>query len=144
MKKIIVVIICLLLIILLCSTFANNKKDNDENNAIQENTIIPENEIEENIITNSDVNENNVVENEVPISNNDVYKEDSDIGTTDKKEEAIELVKATWGEDSTVSFRCDSVTSNGEYIIAVISNETRTVRNDFRVNLENKSVDVDY
>ena len=39
---------------------------------------------------------------------------------------------------------CDQVTSNGEYIIAVVSLETASVRNYFRVNLNNKTVEVKY
>ena len=53
-----------------------------------------------------------------------VYEENSSVGTTDKKQEAIALVKQKWGEDDTVTFRCDSVSNNGEYIIAVVSKET--------------------
>ena len=54
------------------------------------------------------------------------------------------MVKQEWGEDDTVSFSCDSVTTQGEYIIAVTSLETATVRNYFRVNLENKTVTVEF
>ena len=64
--------------------------------------------------------------------------------TTNKKQEAIDKVKEVWGEDNTVTYRCDSVTNDGEYIIAVVSTETMTVKNYFRVNLEKNTVEVDY
>ena len=148
MKKFIIFIVCLIVVILLCVVFSNNKKveeNNTTNNTSVENSVIYKNEIvENNTISNSANIDNKVIENEIPVSNNDIYESDSDVGSTNKKQEAIELVKETWGDDNTVSFRCDSVTSNGEYIIAVVSNETRTVKNYFRVNLDKKTVDVDY
>ena len=73
-----------------------------------------------------------------------VYEENSDVGTTDKKQQAIALVKDKWGEDSTVTFRCDSITNDGEYIIAVVSSQTASVKNYFKVNLDTKTVEVDY
>ncbi len=72
------------------------------------------------------------------------YEDDSDNGSTEKKEQAIALVKEKWGEDDTVSFRCDSVNEQGEYIIAVISKASAIVKNYFKVNLESKTVEVDY
>ena len=48
------------------------------------------------------------------------------------------------GEDNTVAFRCDSVTGNGEYIIAVISKKTASVKNYFRVNLAHQTVILEY
>ena len=56
----------------------------------------------------------------------------------------LKLVKEKWGEDDTVSFTCDSITSDGEYVVAVNSIQKASVLNYFRVNLEKKTVVVDY
>lgn len=161
MNKKVKTIIVLILVIIVCIavffTFKNSIKTEETNNESQ--NLVEENVIEENIIEQNEVKsenfvEQNVIENkssqemqnpsEVVLPSSSIYESDSDVGTTDKKQEAIELVKEKWGEDSSVSFRCDQVTENGEYIIAVVSYETATVRNYFKVNLENKTVEVDY
>ncbi len=123
-----------------------------------------ENEIEENVVQNEMVEDNIIVDDPVideepsnteittsvqnqantVYQSDKVYESNSAVGTTNKKEEAINLVKQEWGEDSTVTFSCDSVTTNGEYIIAVTSLETATVKSYFRVNLENKTVTVEF
>lgn len=165
-KKIMIAIIIIVITVLAVTLFAlesNNKKKKEEIpenvvNEIQENTII-ENEIDENVLNNT-ANNNTTIEEpnnattEQPTTStsepNTVYQSDkvynsnSEVGTTNKKEEAINLVKQEWGEDSTVTFSCDSVTTNGEYIIAVTSLETATVKSYFRVNLENKTVTVEF
>lgn len=162
--KIICVIICIIIVVFLCKTtlFPNNSNDSIqskelenevENNILQntENTSLNENtniELENNIYTeNVDTNvvENDVVLNTLVNSNiQSVYESQKDVGTTDKKQEAINMVKNEWGEDDTATFRCDSITSNGEYIIAVVSKTTASVQAYYRVNLENKTVEVDY
>ena len=157
--KIAIVVILIILVIICIFTFSGNGQDIDENvenniveqeNIIQEN-IVEENEVKlENIIEEDSENEtveNMIVNTEVPSTSyqsKDVYESNPDIGTTDKKQEAINLVKIAWGEDNSVTFSCDSITSEGEYIIAVTSIETATVRNYFRVNLENQTVSVEY
>ena len=156
MKKIVIGIVCIILVVLLCITFSKNGNiQNEVNNTVNkvENVVnetknevtnvandVLEDDKKENTVSNS----NEVVTLEPSVSNNNIYEQNSDVGTTDKKQEAIDLVKAEWGEDSTVSYRCDSVTSNGEYIIAVVSKETTAVKNYFRVNLAQKTVEVDY
>ena len=72
-----------------------------------------------------------------------VYEQDNDVGSTDKKQEAINLVKQKWGEDNSVTFRCDTVTNSGEYIIVAVSKNSASVKNYFRVNLEEQTVIVD-
>ena len=153
--KIIIAVVLIIIVIICCFTLG--KKDNKNENEVT-NEIVNEIENEvSNEITNNVENEvetNTAVENkveEVVIENvievepqGTIYETNSDIGTTDKKQEAINLVKEKWGEDDTVTFRCDSVTSGGEYIIAVVSKETATVKNYFKVNLATKSVEVDY
>ena len=147
MKKIILIVIVVVVIILLCTYIPkkNEPTGNEVQNTATENVVTNNVEVKNIVETNKTVDNqaSNKVEN-LPISTNDAYKEGSDVGTTEKKQEAIDLVKKTWGEDKTVSFRCDSITSTGEYIIVVVSNETATVKNYFRVNLENKTVEVDY
>ena len=148
MKKFLLLVIVIVVVILLCIYIP--KKDVEVENEVQNTSV--ENTISEASVENKTVTEisnkteapaSNAVTN-LPISTNDAYKEGSDVGTTEKKQEAIDLVKKTWGEDKTVTFRCDSITSDGEYIIAVVSKETAAVKNYFRVNLETRDVDVDY
>ena len=150
-KIIIAVILVVLVIVICCCTFMKkDKKENDQNTITNE---VVENLVEDNVIENTITNE--VVETkkvEEPIIENvtevkpqgTVYESSADTGTTDKKQEAIALVKEKWGEDSTVTFRCDSVSANGEYVIAVVSKETASVKNYFKVNLKTKTVEVDY
>lgn len=152
-KIVIAVVLVILVVIICCFTFGKNKEKQDDN-VSAENVLtneVVENE-DENIVNEIDSNsvENEVVEEEI-IENvtevkpqGTVYESNSNAGTTDKKQDAIALVKEKWGEDSTVTFRCDSVSNNGEYIIAVVSKETATVKNYFKVNLATKTVEVDY
>lgn len=164
--KIIFSIICVIVLFIgvVFATFKLTSKDNNVDNQPEENKIInesivdEENVVEENVIEPENViDENNTVKNTAVVPENKVdaskptdvvpssaVYENSDVGTTDKKEQAINLVKQQWGEDSTVTFRCDSVTSSGEYIIAVVSSETASVKNYFIVNLDKKTVTVDY
>lgn len=131
--------------------YINDEEEIIENNEIeveeQEETNTIQNTIIENI-ANENITQNNVVSKNETQKNNEkttsIYETDSDAGTTDKKQQAINLVKEKWGNDDTVTYRCDSVTSSGEYIIAVISKNSAVVRNYFKVNLETKSVVVDY
>lgn len=169
-NKIIIGAICVIAILAVC-VFAYEKTTNkkEENPVVNENVEKEDEQVQEENTVENEVVVDDVVEDPVKEPEEDiqgaqvpsqeittlpdstsvyqsqgVYEKDSDVGTTNKKEEAIELVKQTWGEDSTVTFSCDSVTTNGEYIIAVTSLETATVRNYFRVNLSTKSVEVEY
>lgn len=113
------------------------KKNETQNTIIDETNTIAEEEIQDEISDDEeDINANT--------TGSSIYEESNDVGSTDKKQEAIDLVKQKWGEDDTVTFRCDSVASNGEYIIAVTSKTSAKVLNYFKVNLENKTVIVDY
>jgi len=105
-----------------------------------ENESTEKNEVENNDLSNN--TEINLLENKTDEPT--VYEQNQEIEATDKIEQAINLVKKQWGEDSTVTFRCDHVTSNGEYVIAVISKNSASVKNYFKVNLEEKTVEVDY
>lgn len=115
----------------------------DIKNKAEEMSYNTENIIEEDELKNNETTEENTVKNtEAPDDGSPVSS--SEEGTTNKKQQAIELVKQEWGEDESVSFRCDTVTSDGEYIIEVITKASATVRNRFRVNLENKTVEIYY
>ncbi len=148
-KIIIAVILVILVIIICCFTFGKNKeKENDVQNVVTneaiENVANIANELETNSVEN-EVIEEEIIEKVTEVKpQGTVYESNSNAGTTDKKQDAIALVKEKWGEDPTVTFRCDSVSNNGEYIIAVVSKESATVKNYFKVNLEKKTVEVDY
>lgn len=107
---------------------------------IIENEILNgiENDVEESNINNTVLNETNTLSNDI------VPEEDIEEGSTAKKQEAIKLVKKTWGEDSSVTFRCETVKSNGEYVVAVILKSSGSVKAYFNVNLENKNVEIDF
>ena len=151
-KIIIAVVLVILVVVLYCVTLRNDENEivesDDVVNDTVENSVTEKKNIDDEVV-------NNVVENKIveePIIENvievkpqgTVYESNSDSGTTDRKQDAIALVKEKWGEDNTVTFRCDSVSNNGEYIIAVVSKETASVKNYFKVNLTTKTVEVDY
>lgn len=151
--KVLIAVVVIAIAVLICYNTLGKKgpvSTETDNTIVEENTV--ENEvIEDNTVNNEVENEvvNEVVENKVetpsvPKSSANAYESDSDVGSTNKKEEAIKLVKEKWGEDDTVSFTCDSITSDGEYVVAVNSKEKASVLNYFRVNLEKKTVVVDY
>ena len=146
-SKIVIAVLLVIAVILIC-VFAVPKKDGEEviNNTQETENVVNEveNKVEENTVVENKVEEP-VIENktEVP-EQGKVSEENSDVGTTDKKQQAIALVKDKWGEDSTVTFRCDSITNDGEYIIAVVSSQTASVKNYFKVNLEAGTVEIDY
>lgn len=150
-KMAIVIFAIIIILVVVVCTLKNDKKETNITNEIVEENIIANDIYSENKIDENKVEE---VENKVeePIIENvtkvepqgTVYESNSNVGTTDKKQEAINLVKQTWGEDDTVTFRCDSVNSKGEYIIAVVSKESASVKNYFKVNLNTKTVEVDY
>lgn len=139
--KFLVIIIIIAAIVLLCKNYLKT-----EENTVQVSSENTEgNEVVEENIDNKVENENTqTTPEETSKPEKNIYESDTDIGTTNKKQEAIDKVKEVWGEDNTVTYRCDSVTNDGEYIIAVVSTETMTVKNYFRVNLEKNTVEVDY
>lgn len=160
MKKDNILIIVILILVVILGYLVFPKTDKKTENIVEniankvENETTNQNAVDENTInenTNTDVVEetNTVTEpvvqdNIVSSPDKNAYESNSKVGSTDQKQEAINLVKQHWGEDSTVNFTCDSVTSNGEYIIAVISKDTASVKGYFRVNLEKQTVEVDY
>ena len=149
--KICIAIIVIVILIIICAlTFSAKETDETNSNTVENITNVVENEVQnevENEITENTTLAQNVVENQ-KLSTQDfsssVYEDKTETGTLSKKEEAINLVKNQWGEDNTVTFSCDSITSDGIYIIAVTSKERAEVLNYFRVNLKTKTVTVDY
>ena len=147
-KIIITIVLVIVVVIICCCVFGKNKEkkqDTDFSENIITNEIIKEeNKIKEDNTVKNEVNEE-IIQNVVNVEKQGtVYETNTNAGTTDKKQDAIDLVKEKWGEDYTVTFRCDSITNKGEYIIAVVSKETATVKNYFKVNLATKNVEVDY
>lgn len=150
-KLFIVILLIIIVVIVICGVFRKKEEPKEVNENVTENNV--ENVAQENEVDTNTLNENEVKnEIEEPIIENiievepqgSVYESNSDIGTTDKKQQAINLVKEKWGDDDTVTFRCDSVNSKGEYVIAVVSKETASVKNYFKVNLNTKTVEIDY
>lgn len=151
--KICIALIAIVLVVIICVIAFKGKDNVDEanSNTVENiaNTMV-ENEVDNNVVENKVENttaKQNVIENqklETKDFSTSVYETNSDVGTTDKKEEAINLVKKQWGEDDTVTFSCDSITSDGIYIIAVTSKERAVVLNYFRVDLAAKTVTIDY
>lgn len=152
-KKVIIVFLIVIVVVVLCCTLGNRKENTNTTNENLVNNELEENDVDKNLVNTikneveeeTETEEKTVIENVTKLEpQGTVYETNSDIGTTDKKQQAIDLVKEKWGEDGTVSFRCDSVNSKGEYVIAVVSKETATVKNYFKVNLNTKSVEIDY
>ena len=145
-----IVILVIILAIIICYKYLGTETTNE----IIENEVVNTEEVEEvkNEVEDEVVNEVDTITNEIDetpettvdntTTKSNVYESNSDVGTTNKKEEAINLVKEKWGEDSAATFRCDSVRDDGTYIIAVVKGGK--VQNYFKVNLETKSVEIDY
>lgn len=160
MKKENALIIIFLILVVALGFFVFSKNEEKPENKVEnianivenevENQSVNENIAEENTNTEVKVEENNtttepvVQDNIVSSPEKNAYESNSNVGSTNQKQEAINLVRQHWGEDNSVTFTCDSVTSKGEYIIAVISKDTASVKGYFKVNLETKTVEVDY
>ena len=153
--KICIAIIVILILIIICSLALGGKETDETNSNTANNTTnIIENEVQnevenENIAQNTTSVQNVVKNQKLPTQDfsSSVYEDKTEAGTISKKEEAINLVKEEWnklGEDNTVTFSVDSITSDGIYIVAVTSKERAEVLNYFRVNLKAKTVTVDY
>lgn len=117
----------------------------DIDNEFVEDEILNETEEIENEVNEITNEVENATKNEVTNTTNTIVpEEDIEEGSTSKKQEAIALVKKEWGEDSSVTYRCESVNAEGKYIVAVIMKSSGTVKAYFKVDLESKSVIIDY
>ena len=160
---IVLVIVCVLVVggtfYMLHDIKGKVKKVNNISSNIVENTV--ENVIEENQTDIQNItNETNTVENTttneikntIDTKNNQVQNTTKEKkvsnspaipAVTDDKQKAIELVKKEWGEDDTVSFSFDYINEKGEYVVAVKDKASATVKNYFKVNLQNGTVELD-
>jgi len=108
-----------------------NEISNEVQNVIEENTVI------QNTITN------NTVKNTTTFNTTNTTSSNYKPASTDKKQEAINLVKQDWGTDNTVSFSFEYINENGEYVVSVKDKATATVKYYFRVNIETGEVELD-
>lgn len=119
---------------------AENNTSNDENSVDNENTnsenasntTANDNSTNNNSNNNSKNTSTSVSENKEPVGNL--------TDSTDKKEQAINLVKKNWGDDNTVLFDC-YVNSNDEYIVTVSSTSGKVI-SYYKVDLEKGQIDL--
>lgn len=157
--KIILGIIILAAIIGLCIYSTNNITTDenqvdvevsvDESDKVVEkdNKLVVKNEVVEEDEDSSIVSSTNENVTTTVLAQNtgtQIYETSSDVGSTSEKEDAINIVKNKWGEDDSVTFVCDHVTDDGEYIIAVVSNSSAEVLNYFRVNIKDNFATLEY
>ena len=150
--KIAIPIVCVLVVVITywmifdIKKKVNNMNEQDLNNTemqntVDENTIEEDNTVEEENIVNT---AESTANNENTNSSSEEIAEKDDVYATNKFDEAKYLVKKAWGDDDTVYFTNEGVTSEGLYIVAAREKSTTNVRNYFKVNIETKDVDVDY
>ena len=119
---------------------AENNTSNDDNSVDNENTnsenasntTANSNSTNNNLNNNSKNTSTSVSENKEPVGNL--------TDSTDKKEQAINLVKKNWGDDNTVLFDC-YVNSNDEYIVTVSSTSGKVI-SYYKVDLEKGQIDL--
>lgn len=118
----------------------NNEAEN--NTSSDENSVDNESTNTENT-SNSTAN-NNSTNNNSKNTNTSVSENKEPVGnltdSTDKKEQAINLVKKNWGDDNTVLFDC-YVNSNDEYIVTVSSTSGKVI-SYYKVDLEKGQIDL--
>ena len=109
----------------------NNTNNNSQDNNVENNINNTNNEVNNNVTNTNNTNKNENTEKE---PTGDLTN------STDKKEQAIELVKKEWGEDDTVLFDC-YVNNNGEYIVT-ISTTSGSVISYYKVDLDKKTIEI--
>lgn len=157
--KIFIAVLLLVAIVFLCIKYGKTPEIEPVNEIINEQVenVVENKEVENTTVEpedNENTAKNEVVEDDEGDVETTVLKQntgsqiyensDSKVGSTSEKQKAVNLVKAQWGEDNTVSFQCDHVTSDGEYVVAVSSLSSAKVLNYFRVNVEDGTVEVEY
>lgn len=122
----------------------NNEAENNISN--DENSLDNENTNSENVLnstTNSNSTNNNSSDNSKN-TNINVSENKEPVGnltdSTDKKEQAINLVKKNWGNDNTIVFDC-YVNSNDEYIVTVSTTAGKVI-SYYKVDLEKGQIDL--
>jgi hypothetical protein len=156
--KVFILIVVLIAIVALCIYYGKDQVVDVQNEVQDENVeIIEENEEDENVEEepveepveekkDEDEKDENITSTVLKQNTGSQIYEDPEsvVGSTSEKQKAINLVKAQWGEDTTVVFDCDHVTDDGEYVVAVVSLVTAEVQNYFKVNVETGDVEVEY
>ena len=116
--------------------------------SVQNTNVVVENKAQSNNIVENVV-DNQVkekVENKVetsPKTNSNSEVTSEDLSNSSEKEKAVTLVAKEWGEDSSVYFTNEGV-SNGLYIVAVRDKSNTSVKMFYKVDLKNKTVEVDW
>ena len=109
------------------------------------NTNTNKNNTNEN--TNKNVNNNTNVNNSnknVASTNSNLNSEETeDLDSVSDKEKAIKLVAEEWGEDSSVYYTNEGV-SSGYYIVAVRDKSNTSVKMFYKVDVNNNTVEVDW
>lgn len=107
--------------------------------------------INTNTNTNTNTNNNNTskINTSVIDTSNDnktnTHTEETtdDLSYTDDKEKAVALVADEWGEDSSVYYTNEGV-SSGYYIVAVRDKSNTSVKMFYKVDVKNETVEVDW
>lgn len=93
-----------------------------------------------NIITNNEIKidetKNTVAQNK---DNNQSTINNIGPDTKEAKEQAIQLVKDDWGDDSSVYYYVDEVKENGKYTVSIRDSQTTSVIVWYEVDLKNNT-----
>ena len=148
--KFIVPGVCILVVVITFAILFDLQNKVEEVNYGTEN--IADDMVDEEWIENTITEEENIlVDNTTIVENSENVIEDDYVTNPEEdelsnvnQESATDLVKKYWGEDNTVYFTNEGTNSNGEYIVAVRQKTSTTVKSYFKVNLETKTVEIDY
>ena len=126
---------------------AVTKTVSTNNTTTKKNTINNENTINENKIEKEDTENNIESKNEIENNTENTTNTEKSTSnkTTEKKkepeEQAIDLVKEKWKDNSNVYFNVDDKISDDEYIISVRNKTTTTEMASYKVNINKESVE---
>lgn len=109
--------------------------DTNTSNTDNSNTTVS------NTSTNSE--KNTSVSTNNTTTNNKSEETTEDLAGTDEKEKAITLVAKEWGEDSSVYYTNEGI-SSGLYIVAVRDKSNTSVKMFYKVDVKNNTVEVDW
>lgn len=138
-------------------TVANNKENtyeyNYSNNTVNTankvtNTVvntINETRTNETSTNKTSTNKTNTEEKQTSTTknNNNTEVTTEDLSDSSEKEKAITLVAKEWGEDSSVYFTNEGI-SSGLYIVAVRDKSNTSVKMFYKVDLKNNTVEIDW
>lgn len=146
------VILCIILGIYFCSTklldtnkststsAISNMSDNTSMEVVENINNVVENEVQNTVIEQNEVvDEQN--KKEEPIEDNQTSSKtelsannESEVESIDDEQKAIEIVKKDWGITDGVIYTCESINSNGNYVISVREATTRNAMAWYTVN----------